>query len=150
MTPQQARDYNILLELKERVESKYKDKNRINIINKKPRIIFMSNIEENKISDEAKQRAKNHMSLKGALEPKQETLEEAGKNTTKKYINEREKQTAYLEFIAGAKWQAERMYSEEEIEQMINSFEKLCYKYQSNKDWFPSKKSEWFKQFKKK
>jgi len=35
----------------------------------------MSNIEENKISDEAKQRAKNYMSLKGALEPKQETLE---------------------------------------------------------------------------
>lgn len=76
MTQQQARDYNMLLEIKERVESKYKDKNRINIINKKPRIIFMSNIEENKISDEAKQRAKNYMSLKGALEPKQETLED--------------------------------------------------------------------------
>ena len=42
-------------------------------------------------------------------EPKQETLEEAAENTTKKYINEREKQTAYLEFIEGAKWQAERM-----------------------------------------
>jgi hypothetical protein len=46
---------------------------------------------------------------------KQETLEEVAKNTTKKYINEREKQTAYLEFIEGAKWQAERMYSEEEV-----------------------------------
>lgn len=45
-------------------------------------------------------------------EPKQETLEEAAENTTKKYINEREKQTAYLEFIEGAKWQAERMYNE--------------------------------------
>jgi CRISPR/Cas system-associated endonuclease/helicase Cas3 len=32
-----------------------------------------------------------------------------------KYINEREKQTAYLEFIEGAKWQQERMYSEEEV-----------------------------------
>ena len=53
-------------------------------------------------------------------------------------------------FIKGAKWQQERMFSEEEVEQMINSFEKLCYKYQSNKDWFPSKKSEWFEQFKKK
>jgi hypothetical protein len=40
-------------------------------------------------------------------EPKQETLEEAAKNTTSKYINEREKQTAYLEFIEGSKWQSE-------------------------------------------
>ena len=50
MTPQQAIDYNILLKLKERVESKYK--NRINIINKKPRIIFISNIEfiDNKLT----------------------------------------------------------------------------------------------------
>jgi hypothetical protein len=42
------------------------------------------------------------------LEPKQETLEEAAKSTTTKYINEREKQTAYLEFIEGAKWQQEQ------------------------------------------
>jgi hypothetical protein len=52
--------------------------------------------------------------------------------------------------IDGAKWQAERMYSEEKVLQIINSFEKLCYNYQSNKDWFPSKKSEWFEQHKKK
>jgi hypothetical protein len=51
--------------------------------------------------------------------------------------------------MKGAKWQQERMYSEEEVRQIINSFEKLCYNYQSNKDWFPSKKSEWFKQVKK-
>jgi hypothetical protein len=43
-----------------------------------------------------------------------------------------------------------RMYSEEEVLDIINSFEKLCYTYQSNKDWFPAKKSEWFEQFKKK
>jgi hypothetical protein len=42
-----------------------------------------------------------------------ETLEEAAKDTTNKYINEREKQTAYLEFIEGAKWQQEQA---EEIE----------------------------------
>ena len=45
MTAQQAIDYNILLEIKERVESKYKDKNRINIVNKMPRVIFVSNVE---------------------------------------------------------------------------------------------------------
>ena len=33
--------------------------------------------------------------------------EEAAKDTTNKYINEREKQTAYLGIIEGAKWQAE-------------------------------------------
>lgn len=45
MTSQQARDYNMLLEIKERVESKYRPKNRINIVNKMPRIIFVSNVE---------------------------------------------------------------------------------------------------------
>jgi hypothetical protein len=40
---------------------------------------------------------------------KEETLEEAAKDTTNKYINEREKQTAYLEFIEGAKWQQETL-----------------------------------------
>jgi hypothetical protein len=49
----------------------------------------------------------------------------------------------------GAKWQAERMYSEQEVLRIIDSFEKLCYNYQSNKDWIQLKKSEWFKQFKK-
>jgi hypothetical protein len=45
--------------------------------------------------------------------------------------------------------QTKQMYSEEEVLHIIDSFEKLCYNYQSNKDWFPLKKSEWFKQFKK-
>jgi hypothetical protein len=47
------------------------------------------------------------------------------------------------------KWQAERMYSEQEVLRIIDSFEKLCYNYQSNKDWIQLKKSEWFKQVKK-
>ena len=42
------------------------------------------------------------------------------------------------------------MYSEKEVLDIINSFEKLCYNYQNNKDWFPAKKSEWFEKFKKK
>jgi gamma-glutamylcyclotransferase (GGCT)/AIG2-like uncharacterized protein YtfP len=46
------------------------------------------------ISEEAKQRAANYMSLKGALEPKD---------------------VEYYAFILGAKWQAERMYSEEDM-----------------------------------
>jgi hypothetical protein len=52
----------------------------------------------------------------------QETIEEAAKNTTNKYINEREKQTAYLEFIEGAKWQAERSYSREEVISLLKEY----------------------------
>ena len=88
---------------------------------------------------------------------KQETLEEAARryyedNIDQSNIPREHYEWEIQELMTGFayKWQQERMYSEEEVEQMINSFEKLCYKYQSNKDWFPSKKSEWFKQFKKK
>jgi hypothetical protein len=83
---------------------------------------------------------------------KKETLEEAAENfaNSKEWINGGASNWVQFSFKNGAKWQAERMYSEEEVLQIINSFEKLCYNYQSNKDWFPSKKSEWFEQFKKK
>lgn len=81
----------------------------------------------------------------------QEALEEAAERYAEGKSSSSVFQEAHIiDFIQGAKWQQERMYSEEEVEQMINSFEELCYKYQSNKDWFPSKKSEWFEQFKKK
>ena len=66
-------------------------------------------------TEKAKQRAANYMSLKGALEPKQETLEEA----FEKWADQQsQKGVGYdkidvLQF--GAKWQAERMYSEEEV-----------------------------------
>ena len=79
-----------------------------------------------------------------------ETLEEAAERIAYDSTEANKGFHSMKMFIEGAKWQAERMYSEEEVEQMINSFEKLCYNYQSNKDWFPSKKSEWFKQLKKK
>ena len=65
-------------------------------------------------------------------------------------------------FIAGAKWQAERMYSEEEVLQMINLARKICSidgnidldnaALQGNLEGFSMKYtiSEMFKQFKKK
>lgn len=84
-------------------------------------------------NEEAKQRAKNYMSLKGALEPKQikcycghtimcdcspkyepkqETLEEAAE----KYADNNTLEFAYMQeipaFKAGAKWQQEKSYSE--------------------------------------
>ena len=94
-----------------------------------PKIIIPS--EENSI--EAKQRAKNYMSLKGALEPKQETLEEASMNWD------------YLSFEAGAKWQQERMYSEEEVIQKI-----LDFRFISNTDTTRDGVKKCFEQFKKK
>lgn len=90
--------------------------------------------EELTISDEAKQRAKNYMSLKGALEPKQETLEEANWKVlgTKKDT-----------FYNGAKWQAERMYSEEGVLKILRQFNK-------DKPKLIFGVEEWFEQFKKK
>jgi len=85
---------------------------------------------------------------------KQETLEEFKKrfanDESHKNIKLDYQDGIYYGIEVGTKWQAERMYSEEEVLDIINSFEKLCYNYQNNKDWFPAKKSEWFEQFKKK
>ena len=68
-------------------------------------------------TEEAKQRAENYMSLKGALEPLQETLEEA----KLKFCNDSNnwqgssREDLKLGWDACAKWQAERMYSEEDM-----------------------------------
>jgi len=62
--------------------------------------------------EEAKLRAANYMSLKGALEPKQETLEEVAKRI---YGSDASKDVEYYAFINGAKWQAEKLYSEEDM-----------------------------------
>jgi hypothetical protein len=63
--------------------------------------------------EEAKLRAANYMSLKDALEHKQETIEEAGVAYAKT-VNENHT-SHMLGFYNGAKWQQERMYSEEDI-----------------------------------
>jgi len=67
------------------------------------------------VSEEAKQRAKNYMSLKGALEPKQETIEEAVKRLTEGHDDLDSKYSWIEGFEKGAKWQKERMYSEEDM-----------------------------------
>jgi hypothetical protein len=55
---------------------------------------------------------------------KQETLEQAAENYTKDGTKHFiEKTNVELGFIAGAKWQAERMYSEEEVGEILyNAF----------------------------
>jgi hypothetical protein len=92
-------------------------------------------------------------------EPKQETLEEAAKT----YLNSGKVPNDYQSFIAGAKWQAERRYSEEEV---IKSFDNLGFKQITSEElnslpyqpfitdedsniWVIDKE-QWFEQFKNK
>jgi hypothetical protein len=105
--------------------------------------------EEPTVLEEAKQRAANYMSLKGALEFKQETSEEAAELYAEPYrcpaTNENEycKHDIISAFNNGAKWQQERMYSEEEVLEIL--FELSC-----NSDTDKEEVEEWFEQFKKK
>ncbi len=80
---------------------------------------------------------------------KQETIEEAAE----KFVNNTRYRNYKVLFIEGAKWQAERMYSEEEVR---NLFSKYQYDYAQwvlrmeddiNGQPMPT---EWFEQLKKK
>ena len=77
-----------------------------------------------------------------------ETLEEAAViNYKKLYEGEPLTQDAPIDaFKDGAKWQAERMYSEEEVMDIIYSYSK--WKYHEKEDEFYI--DVWFEQFKKK
>jgi hypothetical protein len=72
-------------------------------------------------------------------EPKKETLEEAAKI----HLNSGKIPNDYQSFIQGAKWQAERIYSEEEVKHLIHQ---ACYF--SGVRVF-QKFDKWFSQFKK-
>ena len=71
---------------------------------------------------------------------KKETLEEASVRAVKSGLFKHE-----TLFIAGAKWQQERMYSEEEL---CNAFYN-GWLYRGENYTFPKAKKEWFEQFKK-
>jgi hypothetical protein len=74
------------------------------------------------------------------LKPKQETLEEAAENESE-YLADYEDKEAYQKaFIAGANYQAERMYSEEDVMNALHSVE-----LKHNKDY--SKIYEGIKEF---
>jgi len=74
-------------------------------------------------------------------EPKQETLEEAAERLIK--LN---RQDAFYE---GAKWQAERMYSEEEVDELVNNLIDKFLNY--NGSSVDNEKLKWFyQQIKKK
>jgi hypothetical protein len=90
---------------------------------------------------------------------KEETLEEAAENYTINIIKSgRSHRVEYtkqikLDFMAGAKWQQERSYSEEDMMFAYEQGARLAFISQSplalHKGEFP-KPQEWFEQFKNK
>jgi hypothetical protein len=72
-------------------------------------------------------------------EPKQETLEEAAEN----FVNSTRLRNYKVLFIEGAKWQADRMYSEEEVQLILS---KLLIDIKNGN---AGNSVEWFEQFKK-
>jgi hypothetical protein len=82
-------------------------------------------------------------------EPKQETLEEAAENYSKNF-DYAEDSSPQIDFVEGAKWQAERMYNDiklftEELKDKIDSFEYSVNQNSYILDYI----EEWFEQFKK-
>lgn len=79
-------------------------------------------------------------------EPKQETLEEAARN----YKDLKLPDDLYDGFIAGAKWQQKRMYSQEDLKEAYNSATENEYRFINQYHFGARIKFEkWFEQFKK-
>jgi hypothetical protein len=79
---------------------------------------------------------------------KQETFEEAAERLSEKhhYAFGQQSEFYQLGFYEGAKWQAERMYSEEEVIHLLAKFRRE----NRGKDFIPFKDiQEWFKKIKK-
>jgi len=77
-------------------------------------------------------------------EPKQETLEEAAE---KYWAKQPYNQDAFEE---GAKWQQERMYSEEEVKDIVEQTIEKFYKHRYSDKTKSEMKELWFTRFKKK
>jgi hypothetical protein len=92
----------------------------------------------------------------GKEKPKQETLEEAAERL---WLNPTSQLTSKKSFIQGAKWQAERMYNEEEVIKIIKSCQnkpiivenQLTNRRKTSRNWeFDTEYfDKWFEQFKK-
>jgi len=77
-----------------------------------------------------------------------ETLEEAAERLAYDSTEENKGFPSIKKFIQGAKWQQERMYSEEEVKDLIEDWTKMADGLNMN---FPTNKfSIWFETFKKK
>ena len=80
---------------------------------------------------------------------KQETLEEAAERYASHSLKEERQKDLKMGFIDGAKWQQERMYSEEEVQ--VKLYECLGHFAQKHNIIIEgSEIDQWFEQFKKK
>lgn len=86
------------------------------------------------------------------MEKEQETLEEAAEKYVGGgiYLNEPEKQQTEIAFYKGAKWQQERMYSQDEVKDIIEQTIEKFYKHTYADKTKAEMKELWFEQFKKK
>ena len=74
---------------------------------------------------------------------KEKTLEEAAEKYTKQF-DYAEDSSPYIDFIEGAKWQIERMYSEEDMREayMVGKHGGTTQTYYEFKEWFESYKKK--------
>jgi len=82
-----------------------------------------------------------------------ETLEEAAEINSEKHHYALGQQSEFyqLGFIEGAKWQAERMYSEEDLKRAFEAGHKKGFSgYPNTENWKELPFEKWFEQFKKK
>lgn len=80
---------------------------------------------------------------------KEETLEEAAERYASHSLKEERQKDLKMGFIDGAKWQQERMYSEEEVQ--VKLYECLGHFAQKHNIIIEgSEIDQWFEQFKKK
>ena len=81
-----------------------------------------------------------------------ETLEEAAEYYSRITLNKGNLMSSLQVngFIAGAKWQAERMYSEQEMKDMLDKTIEKFYKHTYSDKTKSEMKELWFEQFKKK
>ena len=75
-------------------------------------------------------------------EPKQETLEEVAERYSKKSSASVFQEAHKRDFIEGAKWQAERSYSEEEVTQLLIKFNQEIYEVEDVRGWFEQNKKK--------
>ena len=82
---------------------------------------------------------------------KQETPEEAAKNYVRNESDVTLKLISKYSFKDGAKWQAERMYSKEDLKEAFEAGHKKGFSgYPNTENWKELPFEEWFKQFKNK
>jgi hypothetical protein len=119
--------------------------------------------EEPEISDEAKERAKNYMALKGALEVKEQTLKEVNDNRKNLYFKKQVlnpysvKEYSYTVYEKGfiegyeesTNWQSERMYSEEYMCLLVAEYQEYL-KRTFHPEFSQATFKQWFEQHKKK